>query len=329
MRQSSSHIIIRHVKAASRWHRHIVALLIAVFLFGQTANARAEDYKDAVEGMADLLAQEEVDDPRIKERRWRALEARSSGRDRGTAIYITPNHSRFDMMTANLRSRVSTELPLKWLDIRDGGHRVLKRIADWGDSVVEIYETAPETRLFLPPAPKALQDAMVKCAELGYVKRSEEGRKQRGSCLYMQSIGKAQLQFSTIVHKTAIEDHKFYLARFEELRLEDQASEDTIELATLSPEKACTRTDSFIVCATCHESFSQIAGGKSGRTMPCERDDQIIALDVTISYSRYAFELSEMQDPRIALIFRTDNGEKYSLWYRVDGLMDALLAREW
>ncbi|MFC4352390.1 hypothetical protein ACFOW6_12645 [Fodinicurvata halophila] len=324
MRQSSAHVIIRHVKTVSRRHPHLVALLIAIFLLGQTADVRADDYKDAVDGMADLLAQEEVDDARIKERRWRALEARASGRDRGSAIYITPNHSRFDMMTANLRSMVSYSLPSKWLDIRDGGDRVLKRIADWGDAVVGEYETNPEGPLF-PPFPPALADAMKKCAELGYVKRSEDGRKQRALCLYGQSIGKVRLEFSTIVHKAAVEDHKFYLARFEELRLEDQASEDTIQLATLSQEQACTRTDSFIVCATCHESFSHIAGGKSGRAMPCDRDDQIIALDVTISYSKFAFNLSQMQDPRISLIFRKDNGEKYTLWYRVDGLMDALL----
>ncbi|MGM0562446.1 MAG: hypothetical protein ACQETX_15430 [Pseudomonadota bacterium] len=325
MRQSSSHVIIRHVKAASRWHPHIVALLVAVFLLGQTADTRAEDYKSAVDGMADLLSQEEADDPRIKERRWRALEARASGRDRGSAIYITPNHSRFDMMTANLRSRVSFNLPSKWLDIRDGGDKVLKRIADWGDAVVGEYETNPDGPLF-PPYPPALADAMKKCAELGYVKRSEDGRKQRALCLYGQSIGKVRLQFSTIVHKTALDKREFYLARFEGLRLADQASEETIELATLSQEQACTKTDSFVVCAACHKSFSHIAGGKSGRAMPCGRDDEIIALDVTTSYSKFAFNISRMRDPRISLIFRKDNGEKYTLWYRVDGLMDALLA---
>ncbi|WP_022727946.1 hypothetical protein [Fodinicurvata sediminis] len=325
MRQSSAHVIIRHVKAASRWHPHIVTLLIAIFLLGQTADVRAEDYKDAVDGMADLLAHEEVDDPRIKERRWRALEARASGRDRGSAMYITPNHSRFDMMTVNLRSMVSYSLPSKWLDIRDGGDRILKRIADWGDAVAGEYETDPDGP-FLPPFPPALADAMEKCAELGYVKRSEDGRKQRALCLYGQSVGKARLQFSSLVHKTVLERREFYLARFEGLRLEDQASEDTTELATLSPEQACTKTDGFAVCASCHKSFSQIAGGKSGRAMPCDRDDQIIALDVTVSYSKFAFNLSRMQDPRISLIFRKDNGEKYTLWYRVDGLMDALLA---
>lgn len=146
-------------------------------------------------------------------------------------------------------------------------------------------------------------------------------------CLFEHSIGQIALQFSSIVHKTALEDHEFYLARFEEFRLEDQAGESTIELASLSQDKACTKTDSFAVCAACHKSFSHIAGGRSGSAMPCGRDDQIIALDVTISFATLAFHLAKIQDSRISLVLRKDDGEQYTLRYRDDGLMDALLVR--
>jgi hypothetical protein len=302
------------------------SLLTAALLTFSTLPAEAQD--KAFYNRESLGSPHTPTPKRHADSAWHVIEARAHTNVRGAAMYVSPHNTHIDMMRAALLSR-QTEMTLhiSWYDIRSGWNDYLSRTRDW---VINHTIALKEHRKTGSLSPRPINAGPLIAVQAYEACDDRIGRDasitEMTTCVASSVLNTASLEISAMIDTREFESREQAgrdITGLKGIALYDVDANEKTMLHELKPGEICKSDDVLTLCSQCTSDFTHLVlGGTDSST--CRDRDNLISISAMIPYGSFMTKAEDLGSPRLALVFNTSNGSDYTLWYRLDGLAEAL-----
>ena len=303
--------------------------LFSLFAAALTLSAPTAEAQDKACYSRETLGSPHAPTPkRHADSAWHVIEARAHSNVRGAAMYVSPHNTHADMMRAALRSR-QTEMTLhiSWYDMRRGWNDYLSRTRDWVINHTIALKKHRETDSLSPRPINAGPVIPVRAYEACEDRIGRDAAiTELTTCVASSVLNTASLEINAMIDTRGIERSlgtSKDITGLKGIALYDADTDDRTMLHELTPGEVCKPGDALTLCSQCTADFTHLVLGGTDSSA-CRDRDTFISISAMIPYGSFMTRAEDLGSPRLALVFNTSNGSDYTLWYRLDGLAEAL-----